>query len=82
MAWAHSETVDTTQKQLESWLPKEYWGDVNILLASLAQIFLETHGVYRGILVDYSLELNLSTDTIQILSWVYNPKNNPKNKVL
>ena len=75
MSWSFSENVNTTQKQLESWMPKEKWGIINIALASLAQIFLESLGTYRNLILDYSLKMNLSIDTIQMLSWVYNTRN-------
>jgi endonuclease III len=73
MAWSYSENRDTVQKQLESWIPKQKWSMINNSLASLAQILLQQ--TYRDVIVDYAKKYDRATDTILMLSWVYNTKN-------
>ncbi|KAG5681521.1 hypothetical protein PVAND_010947 [Polypedilum vanderplanki] len=35
--WVNSKTPEETQKQLESWLPYEYWRDINLTLVAFGQ---------------------------------------------
>jgi endonuclease-3 len=37
LGWTQSKTPEQTRKQLESWLPKEHWYDINLLLVGFGQ---------------------------------------------
>eukprot|EP00292_Cryptomonas_paramecium_P012457 CAMPEP_0113723906 /NCGR_PEP_ID=MMETSP0038_2-20120614/38738_1 /TAXON_ID=2898 /ORGANISM="Cryptomonas paramecium" /LENGTH=367 /DNA_ID=CAMNT_0000653657 /DNA_START=196 /DNA_END=1299 /DNA_ORIENTATION=+ /assembly_acc=CAM_ASM_000170 len=37
LGWVHSRTPEQTRKQLEAWLPREEWAEVNQLLVGLGQ---------------------------------------------
>ena len=37
LGWAKSNTPEQTRMQLEQWLPREYWGVVNVLLVGFGQ---------------------------------------------
>ena len=37
LQWVHSDTPEQTREQLEAWLPKKYWFDINLLLVGFGQ---------------------------------------------
>lgn len=38
LQWVHNtKTPEKTQEELESWLPREYWADVNLMLVGFGQ---------------------------------------------
>jgi len=37
LGWVHTTTPEKTRMALEQWLPKEYWGKINILLVGFGQ---------------------------------------------
>ena len=38
LGWVKTSTPEDTRKKLESWLPVEYWPDINVLLVGLGQL--------------------------------------------
>jgi len=38
LGWAKTKTPEKTREELESWLPKEYWRPINVLLVGFGQV--------------------------------------------
>jgi endonuclease-3 len=41
LKWVDTKTAEETRKNLQQWMPKDYWDDVNTLLVGLGQMICE-----------------------------------------
>jgi endonuclease III len=63
LRWVKSKNPEQTRVQLESWLPDEYWGSVNVLWVGLGQEVQQ----FKPKIIEKALKCSRPADALRLL---------------